>query len=67
MNLTLEELRDVAQALDLRNRVELTPVAAAFATMDRRGMWACPTCTDGLLTIESPAMCRACRLERNFE
>src|SRR5258706_14390973 len=28
--------------------------------MDRRGQYACPTCDDGILTIEHPIRCREC-------
>ena len=37
--------------------------AATVRSMtDRRGMWACPTCDDGLRTIDSPVQCRQCIL-----
>lgn len=36
------------------------PVEDRPATRDPRGPNACPTCDDGIRTIETPARCRAC-------
>lgn len=37
---------------------ELRPLISE--SIDSRGPYACPTCADGIRTIESPARCREC-------